>query len=47
MITTERLLLRRARMDDLEDLHQVFADPRAMRYWDSLPHEHIGRPGDG
>ena len=41
MITTERLLLRRARMCDLEDLHRVFADPRAMRYWDSLPHDDI------
>jgi RimJ/RimL family protein N-acetyltransferase len=28
-------------MEDVEDLHDVFADPRAMRYWDSLPHEHI------
>jgi RimJ/RimL family protein N-acetyltransferase len=28
-------------MEDVEDLHAVFADPRAMRYWDSLPHEHI------
>ena len=41
MITTERLLLRRARMDDLADLHRVFADPRAMRFWDSLPHDDI------
>lgn len=41
MITTERLVLRRARMGDLEDLHRVFADPRAMRYWDSLPHDDI------
>ena len=32
MITTERLLLRRARMDGLEDLHRVFADPRAMQF---------------
>jgi RimJ/RimL family protein N-acetyltransferase len=28
-------------MEDADDLHAVFADPRAMRYWDSLPHEHI------
>ena len=41
MITTERLLLRRARMDDLEDMHRVFMDPRAMRYWDCLPHQDI------
>ncbi len=43
MIATKRLLLRRARMDDLEDLYRVFADPRAMRYWDSLPHDDIGQ----
>ncbi len=43
MIRTKRLLLRRARMDDLEDLHRIFADPRAMRYWDSLPHDDIGQ----
>jgi RimJ/RimL family protein N-acetyltransferase len=30
-------------MDDLEDLHRIFADPRAMRYWDSLPHDDIGQ----
>lgn len=41
MITTERLLLRRARMDDLEDTHRVFKDARAMRYWDCPPHEDI------
>ncbi len=38
MIKTERLFLRRARMDDLDDLHAVFSHPEAMRYWDSLPH---------
>ena len=43
MITTERLVLRRARMDDLEDLHRVFSHPVAMRYWDSLPYEEIGQ----
>ena len=41
MITTERLCLRRARMDDLDDLHRVFSHPDAMRYWDSLPYEDI------
>ena len=41
MIATERLLLRRARMDDLANLHRVFAEPRAMRNWDSLPHDVI------
>lgn len=41
MITTERLILRRARMEDLDDLHAVFSHPEAMRYWDSLPFENI------
>ena len=30
-------------MEDVDDLHDVFSDPRAMRYWDSLPHEHINQ----
>lgn len=46
MIRTERLLLRRARMDDLDDLHRVFSDPRAMRYWSTLPHDHIDQTRD-
>lgn len=41
MITTERLFLRRARMDDLDELHRVFSHPVAMRYWDRLPHDDI------
>ena len=40
-IVTERLVLRRGREDDLEDLHEVLSDPRAMRYWSSLPHTDI------
>ena len=43
MIETARLLLRRARMDDLADLHRVFSHPDAMRYWDSLPFEDIAQ----
>ena len=39
MIKTKRLVLRRARMSDLEDLHRVFSNPAAMRYWDSPPYE--------
>lgn len=38
VIRTERLLLRRAREDDLAAIHQVMSDGRAMRYWSSLPH---------
>lgn len=30
-------------MDDLDDLHAVFSNPAAMRYWDSLPHDEIDR----
>lgn len=41
MIDTPRLRLRRARMQDLDDLYAVFSDPRAMRYWDTLPHDDI------
>lgn len=37
MIETERLRLRPAHMDDLEDMHRMFSHPDAMRYWDSLP----------
>ena len=38
MIRTARLTLRPARAEDLAALHRVFSDPRAMRYWSSLPH---------
>ena len=37
-IITERLRLRRARPDDLAAFHAILSDPRAMRYWSSLPH---------
>ena len=37
-IRTERLLLRRARESDLQPLHAMMSDPRAMRYWSSPPH---------
>ena len=42
-IRTERLLLRGARMSDLADLHRVFSDPRAMRFWDGLPFDDVGQ----
>ena len=38
MIRTERLVLRPAREDDLEAIHRILSDGRAMRYWSSLPH---------
>ena len=41
MIRTKRLLLRPARPTDLEPLHAIFSDPRAMRYWDRPAYEDI------
>jgi len=38
LIRTERLLLRRARPDDVEAFHAIMRDPRAMRYWSTPPH---------
>ncbi len=38
VIRTERLILRHARLDDIEPLHAVLSDPVAMRWWSSLPH---------
>jgi RimJ/RimL family protein N-acetyltransferase len=43
MIQTRRLLLRRARIEDATDLHAVFTDPRAMRYWDRPPHSDLAQ----
>ena len=37
-IRTERLLLRRPRSDDLDAMFAITSDPRAMRYWSTLPH---------
>ena len=37
-LRTERLVLRRAKQDDLEALHEVFGDERAMHYWSNGPH---------
>lgn len=39
MIRTARLVLRRAEWDDLEAVHRLFSDPRAMRYWSRPEHE--------
>jgi [ribosomal protein S5]-alanine N-acetyltransferase len=40
-LTTPRLTLRRARMSDVADMHAVFTQPAAMRYWSVPEHEHI------
>ncbi len=38
MLKTERLTLRAARPDDLDDLFAIYSDRRAMRYWSTPPH---------
>ena len=38
-IRTERLLLRRAVMSDLDAIHSALSDPQAMRYWSTPPHQ--------
>ncbi len=38
-LRTARLILRRALPTDLVELHEVFGDLRAMRYWSTPPHQ--------
>lgn len=40
-IRTERLLLRRARLDDAEAMHKIMSDSVAMRYWSTPPHSEL------
>lgn len=40
-IRTERLVLRRARMEDVAAMHPIMSDPVAMRYWSTLPHTEL------
>jgi RimJ/RimL family protein N-acetyltransferase len=40
-LQTQRLVLRKARIADLEDLHAVYRDPLVMRYWSTPPHDDI------
>ncbi len=45
-LKTSRLLLRRARPDDLDAIHAIMADVETMRYWSTPPHtsrEETGR----
>lgn len=46
MIRTPRLILRRARPDDLADVHAMLSDPRAMRYWSRPEHETLDESRD-
>ena len=45
-IITERLVLRRASMDDVPAFHAIFTDPEAMRFWSSPPHESVEQSRD-
>ena len=38
MLTTNRMILRRALADDLEDFNAFMSDSRAMAYWSTPPH---------
>jgi ribosomal-protein-alanine N-acetyltransferase len=40
-ILTPRLRLRRATIDDLNDLHGLLGNPTAMRYWSTPPHDSL------
>jgi RimJ/RimL family protein N-acetyltransferase len=40
-LRTDRLILRRARIDDLDAMHRVLSDPRAMRYWSTSAHSSL------
>ena len=40
-LRTPRLVLRRARPDDLEGLHAVLSDEETMRYWSTGPHRSL------
>ena len=45
-IRTRRLTLRPARETDLEPLHAMLSDPRAMAYWSSPKHEKLDQTRD-
>jgi RimJ/RimL family protein N-acetyltransferase len=42
-IRTERLILRRARMDDVAAMHAIMSNPLAMRYWSTPPHTELAQ----
>jgi [ribosomal protein S5]-alanine N-acetyltransferase len=43
MIKTNRLLLRRARLDDAAEMHKILSNEAAMRYWSSPPHRELAQ----
>ena len=42
-LRTKRLVLRRARRDDLEPMHRILSNPQAMRFWSTLPHGELAQ----
>jgi len=40
-IATQRLVLRRFRLDDAPAMHRIMIDPVAMRFWSTPPHESL------
>lgn len=42
-LRTERLVLRKARPENLEDLHAIYSDPLVMRYWSTPPHDELAK----
>ena len=40
-LRTPRLVLRRARPGDVDGLHAILSDKRAMKHWSTLPHESL------
>jgi len=46
MIHTQRLVLRRARIGDLDDIHRILSNAAAMRYWSTPPHSDIEQTRD-
>lgn len=45
-LRTKRLVLRRARLEDLEAMHAVLSNERAMRYWSTGPHSELVQTRD-
>lgn len=45
-LRTERLLLRKAREDDLPAIHAILSDPRETRFWSTPPHATLEQSRD-
>jgi ribosomal-protein-alanine N-acetyltransferase len=45
-LRTERLVLRPARSGDLDALHAIMRQPRAMAYWSTPPHDTLGQTAE-